>query len=108
MAMFLGGMVLLGIQPGPAGRDQQLDLTYTIIWSLAIANVMGAGAVRPTSPLVARLTTLPLRLVAPFMLMIIFFAAYQATSAWGDMLALLGVGVLACSCAASAGRARPS
>jgi hypothetical protein len=43
---------------------------------------------------VARLTTLPYVYVAPFMLMIVFFAAYQATSHWGDILALLAIGVL--------------
>jgi TctA family transporter len=93
-AIFLGGMVLLGIQPGIMLVETQLDLVYTIIWTLAIANVIGAGLCVAVSPMVARLTTLPYAYVAPFMLMIIFFAAYQATSDWGDILALLAIGVL--------------
>ena len=93
-AIFLGGMVLLGIQPGITLVETRLDLVYTIIWTLAIANVVGAGACWLISPGVARLTTLPYVYVAPFMLMIVFFAAYQATSHWGDILALVAVGVL--------------
>jgi TctA family transporter len=93
-AIFLGGMVLLGIQPGIMLVETQLDLVYTIIWTLAIANVVGAGLCFAASPFVARITTLPYAYVAPFMLMIIFFAAYQATSHWGDILALLAIGVL--------------
>jgi len=93
-AIFLGGMVLLGIQPGIMLVETQLDLVYTIIWTLAIANVVGAGLCFGVSPFVARLTTLPYAYVAPFMLMIIFFAAYQATTDWGDILALLAIGVL--------------
>jgi putative tricarboxylic transport membrane protein len=93
-AIFLGGMVLLGIQPGIMLVETQLDLVYTIIWTLAIANVVGAGLCFAASPFVARITTLPYAYVAPFMLMIIFFAAYQATSHWGDILALLTIGVL--------------
>jgi TctA family transporter len=93
-AIFLGGMVLLGIQPGIMLVETQLDLVYTIIWTLAIANVVGAGLCFGVSPFVARLTTLPYTYVAPFMLMIIFFAAYQATTDWGDILALLAIGVL--------------
>jgi len=93
-AIFLGGLVLLGIQPGIMLVETQLDLVYTIIWTLAIANVIGAGLCVAVSPFVARLTTLPYAYVAPFMLMIIFFAAYQATSDWGDILALLAIGVL--------------
>ena len=41
MAVFLGGMTLLGIEAGPQLVGSRLDLTYAIIWSLAIANVMG-------------------------------------------------------------------
>jgi len=93
-AIFLGGMVLLGIQPGITLVETRLDLVYTIIWTLAIANVIGAGLCFGVSPFVARLTTLPYAYVAPFMLMIIFFAAYQATTDWGDILALLAIGVL--------------
>lgn len=93
-AIFLGGMILLGIQPGITLVDRQLDLVYTIIWSLAIANILGAGLCVFISPFVARLTTLPYVYVAPFMLMVVFFAAYQATSSWGDILSLLGIGIL--------------
>jgi len=93
-AIFLGGLVLLGIQPGITLVETRLDLVYTIIWTLAIANVIGAGLCVAVSPFVARLTTLPYAYVAPFMLMIIFFAAYQATSHWGDILALIAIGVL--------------
>ena len=93
-AIFLGGMILLGMQPGITMVEQRLDLVYTIIWSLAIANVLGAGLCILISPGVARLTTLPYVYVAPFMLMIIFFAAFQATTDWGDILTLLGIGVL--------------
>jgi putative tricarboxylic transport membrane protein len=93
-AIFLGGMVLLGIQPGITLVETRLDLVYTIIWTLALANVIGAGACWFISPAVARLTTLPYVYVAPFMLMIVFFAAYQTTSSWGDILSLLAIGVL--------------
>lgn len=93
-AIFLGGLVLLGVQPGIMLIETQLDLVYTIIWTLAIANVVGAGLCVAVSPFVARLTTLPYSYVAPFMLMIVFFAAYQATSDWGDILSLLAIGLL--------------
>jgi TctA family transporter len=93
-AIFLGGLILLGIQPGITMVETKLDLVYTIIWTLALANVLGAGLCVLVSPTVARLTTIPYVYVAPFMLMIIFFAAYQATTHWGDILTLLAIGVL--------------
>ncbi|ANG64332.1 tricarboxylate transporter [Marinobacterium aestuarii] len=94
MAVFLGGMVLIGLEPGPAMVGAELGTTYTIVWSLALANVIGAGSCLLLSKWVARLTLIPYALMAPFMLMVICFAAFQATRSLGDLVALLAIGVL--------------
>ncbi|WP_111432051.1 tripartite tricarboxylate transporter permease [Rhodobacteraceae bacterium DSL-40] len=96
MAVFLGGMVLLGIQPGVTMVETQLDLTYTIIWSLALANVVGAGMCVMLARPVARLTQVPFVYLAPFMVMIAMFAAFQASRSMADLVALIlmgGVGI---------------
>ena len=41
--LLLGGFLLIGIEPGIEMVTTQLDMTYLIIWSLALANVLGAG-----------------------------------------------------------------
>lgn len=87
-------MVLVGLEPGPAMVSTDLDITYTIVWSLALANVFGAGACMLLSPWVARLTTVRYTLLAPFMVMVICFAAFQATRDLGDLVTLLAIGVL--------------
>jgi len=94
MAVFLGGLILIGYEPGPGFVETSLDVTYTIVWSLALANVLGAGLCLFISPWVARLTTIPYHYLAPFMVMIICFAAYQGTRHWGDIIALAAVGIL--------------
>lgn len=94
MAVFLGGMILIGMEPGPSMVGEQLDVTYAIIWSLALANVIGAGSCLLLSPTVARLTTIPYGYLAPFMILIISFASFQATRDLFDLLALLAVGLL--------------
>lgn len=94
MAVFLGGMVLLGIEAGPAMVSSDLDLTYTIVWSLALANVLGAGLCIALARPIARLTTVPFGYLAPFMIVAISFAAFQATRDLMDLVALLGVGAL--------------
>jgi putative tricarboxylic transport membrane protein len=71
MAIFLAGMILLGIQPGPAMADRNLDVTYTIVWSLALANVLGTLLCIVLAPGIARLTTIRYALIAPFMIMVI-------------------------------------
>ncbi|WMS44458.1 tripartite tricarboxylate transporter permease [Acuticoccus sp. MNP-M23] len=94
MAVFLGGLALLGYDPGPHMVRNNLDLTYTIVWSLALANVVGAGLCILMSGPIAKLTTIRFTLVAPFLFMVIAFAAFQSRQSLGDLAALIGVGVL--------------
>ncbi|MCE8022918.1 MULTISPECIES: tripartite tricarboxylate transporter permease [Halomonadaceae] len=93
-AVFLGGLLLLGLQPGVSMIETNLDLTYTIIWSLALANIIGAafclGLARP----VASLTRVPFVILAPLITVLIMFAAFQATRSPGDLLALGAIGAL--------------
>ena len=94
MALLLGGLILIGITPGRSMVEENIDLTFLIIWSIAVANILGAaiciGLARP----VAALTTIRYTLIAPFMIVMIFFAAFQASRDWGDLVALLIVGGL--------------
>lgn len=94
MAILLGGLVLIGVEPGAELVEDKLDLVYLIIWSIALANVIGAGICFALSPQIAKLTTIRYVLLAPFMLGLIFFAAFQATRSWGDLVALLLLSVL--------------
>jgi putative tricarboxylic transport membrane protein len=94
MAVFLGGLLILGIQPGPSMLTDDIDLVYTAIWSLALANVFGAGFSIVLSKPITRLTVVPFNYLAPFMILIITFASYQATQSWGDLIALIGMGIL--------------
>ncbi len=94
MAIFLAGLILLGLQPGPAMAGRNLDVTYTIVWSLALANVLGTFMCIVLAPGIARLTTIRYAIIAPFMIMVISFASFQATRSLNDLLALLAVGAL--------------
>ncbi|WP_417722674.1 tripartite tricarboxylate transporter permease [Salipiger sp.] len=94
MAILLGGLILIGIQPGPAMVTTNLDLSFVIIWSLALANLAGAAACFALSRPVARLTTLHYGLIGPVMIAILFFAAFQATRSWYDLVGLFAIGTL--------------
>jgi TctA family transporter len=94
MAVFLGGLALLGYDAGPQMIQSNLDLTYTIVWSLALANVIGAGLCIAFSSVIARLTTIRFTLLGPFLFMMISFAAFQSNQSLGDLVALFAVGLL--------------
>jgi len=92
MAVFLGGLTLLGIEPGPALIEEDLQFTYVMVWSLALANVIGAGMCFAISSKVAKITTIPYGVLAPFMIMIICFAAFQVTRSIYDLYILIILG----------------
>jgi TctA family transporter len=94
MAIFLGGLILIGIEPGIGMLERHLDLTFVIIWSLALANVLGTATCLILSKPISRITLVPFAMVAPFMIAIVYFAAYQVTRSWYDLIALFVLGVL--------------
>ena len=94
MAVFIGGLALLGYEAGPQLIQNNLDITYTVVWSLALANVVGAGLCIGLSGPIARLTTIRFTLLAPFLFMMISFAAFQSRQSLGDLLALFAIGLI--------------
>ncbi len=94
MAVFLGGLAILGYQAGPQMVRNDLPVTYTIVWSLALANVVGAGLCIVLSKYIAKLTTIRFTLLAPFLFMMIAFAAFQSRQSINDLIALVGIGIL--------------
>ncbi len=95
MAIFLGGMIILGLEAGPMMVTNQLSTTYTIVWSLALANVLGAGLCLFLAPFISQLTRIRFPLIAPFMLMFIVFAAFQSRQSIWDLVSLLAIGIMA-------------
>jgi TctA family transporter len=94
MAVFLGGLILIGVEPGIGMMERNLDLVFIIIWSLALANVIGAGMCLFLAKPIARITLVPFAVLAPFMIVIIYFAAFQATRVWEDLITLFVLGVI--------------
>jgi TctA family transporter len=94
MAILLGGFILIGIEPGVSMLTLNLDLTFTMIWSLALANIIATAVCLGLANYVALLTTIRYAYLAPFMIVLIFFAAFQATRDWADLIALFVMGVL--------------
>jgi len=94
MALFMGGLVVIGVTPGRNMVTNQSDLIYLIIWSLAIANVLATVISMALARPIASLTSIRFSLIAPFIIVMIFMSAYQAKVDWGDIIALLVVGVV--------------
>jgi cytochrome c oxidase subunit IV len=94
MAILLGAFLIHGLVPGPDMLHKNLDITYTMVWSVALANILGAGLCYAFSPQFARLATLRYTLILPAVMGVVYIGAFEANRSWGDLVALLAFGVV--------------
>jgi len=94
MAILMGVLMLYGVLPGPRIVSEHLDLIFVIIWTYALANVMGAAIMFLASAPIARLTFVPFSRLAPMVILAVLLGAWQSTQQWGDFFLLLILGLL--------------
>lgn len=97
MAILLGAFLLLGIVPGPDMVTKHLTLTFSMVWTIVIANILVVGACLLFINRIAKLTEIRANLVVPFLLLLCFIGAYSANTNVGDFIIMLifgGVGHL--------------
>ena len=65
MAILLGAFMIHGLVPGPDMLSKNLHITYSMVWSIALANILGAGLCYLFSEQFAKLATLRYTLILP-------------------------------------------
>ncbi|MCY4195883.1 MAG: tripartite tricarboxylate transporter permease [Rhodobacteraceae bacterium] len=97
MAIFIGALALLGsgeLEVGQTMLKNNLNYTYAIVWMLGLANVFGTVLCIALSGTIAKLTNIRFALIAPFIFMIIAFAAFQSGQDLMDLVALFAMGLI--------------
>jgi TctA family transporter len=94
MAILLGAFLIHGLVPGPDMLNKHLDVTYTMVWSVALANILGAGLCYAFSPQFAKLATLRYTLILPAVLGVVYIGAFADHRSWGDLFSLFLFGVI--------------
>jgi putative tricarboxylic transport membrane protein len=93
-AIFMGALFIYGYYPGPRFVTGHPDVMFLIIWSCAIASILGALICFAVTPWIARLSNIRFVLVAAPLLIIMVLGAYQATEHIGDILLLAVLGMV--------------
>ncbi|HSR71500.1 MAG TPA: tripartite tricarboxylate transporter permease, partial [Kiloniellales bacterium] len=94
MALLLGAFLIHGVAPGPNMLGAQLDITFTLIWTVALANILGAGACFLLAGQFARVDTLRAGLLVPLVFSVMVIGAFQGAKDYGDLVVLLIFGFL--------------
>ena len=97
MAIFIGAVALLGsgdIEVGPGMLKNNLDITYSIVWLLALANVVGTILCIAASGGIAKLTTIRFTCLAPFLFMLISLQHSSRARTSRTFVALFAIGLI--------------
>ena len=94
MAILIGAFLIHGIVPGPEMLTKRLDVTYSLVWSVALANVIGAGICYVFANQLAKIALIRHGVLLPAVLAVTFVGAYAGSSAWGDIYLMVGAGIL--------------
>ena len=97
MAILLGGFFLMGLVPGPDMLTVHLAVTFSMVWTIALANVITVVLCFLFLNHLARLTNVRGHLLIPAILVLVFIGGYTSNNHYGDLLVTLffgGVGYL--------------
>ena len=93
-SILLSVLLIVGLRPGPDLLTTDLDITFSIIWTLAIANVLAGSLLLIWSKQVAKLATISGHLIVPAGLLFVFMGAWLASGSLEDWFCLLAFGIL--------------
>ena len=97
MAILLGGFFLLGLVPGPDMLTKHLPVTFSMVWTIVIANIVTVVACFLFLNQLAKITTVRGTILIPAILVLIFIGSYTSNNHYGDIVLTLifgGVGYL--------------
>jgi TctA family transporter len=94
MAILLAILVISGVQPGPAMLTQHLDLTISLVYIVALANIIVVPIMLFAARFITRIAAVPPNLLAPIVIGVVTLAAYQATYSIEDLVLVLAFAVL--------------
>lgn len=92
MSILLGALLIQGIRPGLDMLTVNLDLTYAMIWTLIIANVVSALLLMAVGRQVARAIFVDGHYLVPVVMLFVFMGSWLGSRVIGDLVLMLLMG----------------
>src|SRR5580704_15480346 len=93
-AVMMGGLMIWGLNPGPALFIEQKDFVWGLIASMYLGNIVAVILVLLTVPIFAALMRVPFFIIAPLIVIICTVGAYSVSNSYLDVVMMMGFGVL--------------
>jgi TctA family transporter len=92
MALLLGAMVAIGVQPGPQILIERPGLIWTLFVVLVVANIVAVILLFAIAPRLARVVRVPAGLLIPVVLSLSLLGSYLSAMNWQHLLLFLVLG----------------
>ena len=95
MAILLGALLLVGLLPGPDMLTTDLPITFAMVWTIVIANILAAIVLMFLAKYVAKVAFISGHLIVPGVILFIFMGAWLAGgTSLGAWITCLVFGIL--------------
>src|SRR5256714_2155009 len=94
MAIMLGAFLMLGIQPGPTMLTEHINIVWSLIWALVIANVICVFMLVATGPWIGRLGSMKASFLIPYVLVFALLGCYLFQGNWQNLILVMVMGSL--------------
>ncbi len=93
-AILLGALIIQGLRPGPNMLDQNLHITFSLVWMIVVANIFVSGLLLGIAKHVAKVAFLPGHLIVPGVIVFVFMGAWLGGASMGDWITCLAMGII--------------
>jgi len=94
MAILLGAFLIQGLTPGPEMLTTKLPITFSMMWTLIFANIIGALLLMAWTNQLQKIIFIPAALVLPGITFFVLIGAWTAGNNIGDWITLLIFGAI--------------
>ncbi len=94
MAIMLGAFLMLGIQPGPTMLTEHVNIVWSLIWALVIANIFAVIMLIAAGPWIGKLGSMKASFLIPYVLVFALLGCYLYGGIWQNLILVMVMGSL--------------
>ena len=93
-AVLLGAFMIHGLRPGVEMLTTHLDLTFSMVWTIVVANLLAAGLLMVWSRQVARVAFVPAHILIPGVIATVLMGAWLGGASLGTWVSCMLAGAV--------------
>ena len=92
-AILLGALLIQGLKPGPDMLTTELHITFSMVWTIVVANIIAAGLLMIWANQLAKVAFIRGHLIVPGVVLFVFMGAWLGQASIEDWMVCIIAGV---------------